>query len=124
MATISADGSKLNYSTYFGGSQDDCALAVAVDSQGNVIFAGQTWSGDFPVPGGVAAALRLWRRLRGEAGHRAPPAIASVLNGASFQPGIEAGSWVTIQGTNLANTTRTWNAPISSATTCPPRSMA
>jgi uncharacterized protein (TIGR03437 family) len=40
----------------------------------------------------------------------APPVILSVVNGASFQPGIEAGSWVTIQGTNLANTSpgRTW----------------
>jgi uncharacterized protein (TIGR03437 family) len=33
-----------------------------------------------------------------------------VLNGASFQPGIEAGSWVTIKGSNLANSTRTWQA--------------
>ena len=38
------------------------------------------------------------------------PTIGSVVNGASFQPGIESGSWVTIQGTNLANTNpgRTW----------------
>jgi len=38
------------------------------------------------------------------------PVITSVVNGASFQPGIEAGSWVTIQGTNLANTSpgRIW----------------
>jgi uncharacterized protein (TIGR03437 family) len=40
------------------------------------------------------------------------PAITSVVNGASFQTGIEAGSWVTIQGTNLANTNpgRTWRS--------------
>jgi uncharacterized protein (TIGR03437 family) len=40
------------------------------------------------------------------------PAVASVLNAASFQPGIEAGSWVMIQGANLANTNpgRTWTA--------------
>ena len=31
------------------------------------------------------------------------PVISSVVNGASFQAGIEAGSWVTIQGSNLAN---------------------
>jgi uncharacterized protein (TIGR03437 family) len=39
-----------------------------------------------------------------------PPVISSVVNGASFQTGIEAGSWVTIQGANLANTNpgRTW----------------
>ena len=36
--------------------------------------------------------------------------ITSVLNGASYLNGIEAGSWVMIQGTNLANTYpgRTW----------------
>lgn len=36
------------------------------------------------------------------------PTISSVVNGASFQPGIAAGSWVTIKGTNLASATRTW----------------
>ncbi len=36
------------------------------------------------------------------------PTITSVVNGASFQPGIAAGSWVTIRGANLASTTRTW----------------
>jgi uncharacterized protein (TIGR03437 family) len=38
--------------------------------------------------------------------------ITAVVNGASLQPGIEAGSWVTIRGTNLANTNtgQNWNA--------------
>jgi uncharacterized protein (TIGR03437 family) len=43
------------------------------------------------------------------------PAIASsagVLNGASFQPGIAADSWVTINGTNLSSQTDTWNSAI------------
>lgn len=34
VATISADGSALNYATYFGGSGDDGALSVAVDPRG------------------------------------------------------------------------------------------
>ena len=38
------------------------------------------------------------------------PTITAVVNGASFQAGIESGSWVTIQGTDLSNTSpgRTW----------------
>ncbi len=38
------------------------------------------------------------------------PTITSVVNGASFQPGIAPGSWVTINGANLAASTRTWRA--------------
>ena len=47
--------------------------------------------------------------LTGPAG---PPAIVSggVVNAASFQPGISAGSWVTIQGSNLAGSTRGWSS--------------
>jgi uncharacterized protein (TIGR03437 family) len=107
-SVISADGSTLNSSTYFGGSQDDGALAAAIDSTGNVILAGQTWSGDFPGGGGSlpftygdAFVVKL---------ATGAPAITSVLNGASFQPGIESGSWAMITGVNLANTTRIWTA--------------
>jgi len=41
-----------------------------------------------------------------------PPTITGVVNGASFQPGFESGSWVTIQGSNLSNTNpgRIWMA--------------
>ncbi|MDQ6666488.1 MAG: IPT/TIG domain-containing protein [Acidobacteriota bacterium] len=38
------------------------------------------------------------------------PAVTSgVMNGASFQPGISPNSWITITGTNLASTTRSWS---------------
>ena len=36
------------------------------------------------------------------------PNITGVVNGASFQPGIAAGTWITIQGTSLSPTTRPW----------------
>ena len=110
VATISADGSKLNYATYFGGSEDDSALAVALDSQGNVILAGQTWSFDFPIPGGVQPPTGYGEAFVVKLAPPGPAVITSVLNGASYQPGIEAGSWVMIQGANLANTSpgRTW----------------
>jgi uncharacterized protein (TIGR03437 family) len=42
------------------------------------------------------------------------PAISqnAVVNGASFQPGIVPGSWVTLTGTNLAPTTDRWDNAI------------
>jgi len=43
------------------------------------------------------------------------PAIASsngIVNGASFQPGISPGSWITINGSNLAASPATWNSAI------------
>jgi uncharacterized protein (TIGR03437 family) len=36
------------------------------------------------------------------------PGIGSVVNGASFQGGVSPGAWITIFGTNLASTTRSW----------------
>jgi uncharacterized protein (TIGR03437 family) len=38
------------------------------------------------------------------------PVITAVVNGASFQPGIVSGSWISILGTDLATTTRSWTA--------------
>jgi uncharacterized protein (TIGR03437 family) len=40
------------------------------------------------------------------------PFITAVVNGASFQPGIESGSWSTVFGTNLSTTTRNWDGAI------------
>ena len=110
VTTLSADGGTMKYSTYLGGSRDDSALAVATDSHGNVIFAGQTWSVDFPAPGGVGVLSGYGKAFVVKLTPPAPPAITSVLNAASFLPGIEAGSWVMITGTGLANTTRTWRS--------------
>ena len=38
------------------------------------------------------------------------PVVTGVVNGASFEPNIAAGSWVTIFGENLAPSTRIWRA--------------
>jgi uncharacterized protein (TIGR03437 family) len=109
-AVISADGSTLKYSTYLGGSSDDGGLAVSLDPQGNLILAGETWSGDFPIASGPPLALGVGGAFVAKLTVPTTPVVTSVLNGASFQPGIEAGSWATIQGSNLANITRTWQA--------------
>lgn len=39
-----------------------------------------------------------------------PLSIASVLNAASFRPGIVDGSWISITGSNLSTTTRLWRS--------------
>ncbi len=47
---LSADGRKILYATYLGGSGDEWAEhAIVLDSNGNVYMAGQTRSMDFPI---------------------------------------------------------------------------
>ena len=65
--------------------------------------------------GGNDRLYFLWWDQDGIDMYREPPAgavtgpsISSVVNGATFQPGIVAGSWVTIQGANLSDVSRTW----------------
>lgn len=53
VAKLSADGSKLIFATYLGGSQNELRCRVAVDAQGNALVAGETLSPDFPVTAGA-----------------------------------------------------------------------
>jgi uncharacterized protein (TIGR03437 family) len=46
---ISADGTKIVFSSIIGGTMDDTPSSIALDSSGNVYFAGATLSNDFPV---------------------------------------------------------------------------
>ena len=48
LAKLSGNGSTLIYSTYFGGSDDDRAMGVAVDGLGNIYLVGTTASINFP----------------------------------------------------------------------------
>jgi hypothetical protein len=49
VAKISADGKKLLYSTYLGGSNGDLPFSIAVDAAGAAYVAGGTQSQDFPL---------------------------------------------------------------------------
>ena len=49
IAVLSPTGMQLEWSTYFGGSGEDSASAIAVDPAGNVHLAGRTGSPDFPL---------------------------------------------------------------------------
>ena len=48
VSKLSADGSRLVYSTYLGGSADDHGAAIAVDASGTAYITGSTYSADFP----------------------------------------------------------------------------
>jgi hypothetical protein len=47
-AKLSADGARLIFSTYFGGSGADYAWGIALDVVGNIYVTGETHSTDFP----------------------------------------------------------------------------
>jgi hypothetical protein len=48
VSVLSADGSSLLYSTYYGGGFEDIGYELDVDAAGNIYFAGETESDDFP----------------------------------------------------------------------------
>jgi Beta-propeller repeat/Abnormal spindle-like microcephaly-assoc'd, ASPM-SPD-2-Hydin len=56
VAKIAPNGSSLQYSTLLGGSGEDRAAAIAVDSAGNAYVTGQTNSANFPVHGAFQAS--------------------------------------------------------------------
>lgn len=59
VAELSPNGNQLLFSTYLGGSDEDIALAIALDHAGNMYIAGYTESTDFPVMGNyVQSVLR------------------------------------------------------------------
>lgn len=112
-------GSTILFSTVIYGTSGGITYpgGIDVDVQGNIYVGGNTNFLDAPVTPGVFQPA--CAGCAGSTGFVAKiekpgiaPAITSVVNGASFQPGIESASWVTITGTNLSNTNpgRTWTA--------------
>jgi hypothetical protein len=50
---LNPSGDAIVYSTYLGGSDDDCGEGIAVDPSGNAYVAGETLSTDFPITKGA-----------------------------------------------------------------------
>jgi hypothetical protein len=57
LAKFSADGSQLLYATYYGGTGDDMAQALAVDSSGRAYVTGWTSSVNFPTSAGAFQSM-------------------------------------------------------------------
>jgi hypothetical protein len=57
---IDSKGSRLGGTYLLGGSDDDWANGVAVDSAGNLYVTGETWSGDFPTKDAYQATAGAW----------------------------------------------------------------
>lgn len=57
VAKLDSTGSKLIYFTYVGGSEDDGAYDMAIDSQGNVYLTGFTVSPDFPTKNAIFSQI-------------------------------------------------------------------
>ncbi len=98
---------KVVYSTYFGGTGDDLATAMAVDAAGNVYVTGSTSSLDFPVTKGAYASSGSSFLFRlnpdGTVGYstyatQAPFAIAVDSSGAAYIGGNTDGSLPTTPG--------------------------
>jgi hypothetical protein len=53
VAKLNPEGTALVYATYLGGSDQDLALGLAVNSSGNVYLTGGTHSRDFPITAGA-----------------------------------------------------------------------
>jgi len=55
---VSADGSKIIYTTYLGGKENDIGHAIATDNEGNAYVTGLSNSPDFPTVGAIQPTFR------------------------------------------------------------------
>jgi uncharacterized protein (TIGR03437 family) len=127
VAKIDSAGASVLYSTLFGGGQNDYGNAIAVDSSGStIVVVGESFSTNLATTNGAfQKALAggedaFVLRLDDSMGSTTPVINAGgVVSGATFQPGIVAGSWVSILGRNLSGVTRIWQGSDFSGNSLP-----
>lgn len=121
LAKLNAAGSAFTYVSYFGGSRDDGAGGLTMDSAGNIWVTGSTMSTNFAVTNGAGQATFAGGTggtglVRGDAFlarfSDAPPAptvnLSRVANAASYDStGVAPGEWVVLLGENIGPTTLT-----------------
>lgn len=127
VSKISADGKTLLYSTFLGGSFDDYAHGVAVDSAGNAYITGNTLSPDFPIVRGAITRYGGGGSLGDAYLTKLNPQgnsilYSSFLGGSGEDDGegiVESGGHVYIAGSTTSGdfpTMRPWQAHIGGGT--------
>jgi uncharacterized protein (TIGR03437 family) len=131
IAALSADGARLLFGSYFGGTANETVTSIALDAARNIYLGGYTGSVDLPVTPGAFQMSNPSGFQQGFAAKIAAVPIATtpgLLPGGIISAGAfggfataAPGSWIEIYGTNLAPVTREWgsadfngaNAPVS-----------
>lgn len=96
-----------------GGGQPQLVTEFSGTTQDQQVL---TWTPSQPLVGVTSIRVTMvaspswvaWREIEILSGDSGQPTISSVVNGASFDAAITPGSWVTIQGSGLAASARTW----------------
>jgi beta-propeller repeat-containing protein len=109
---VDAAGSSLLWSSYLGGSDFDEGFGVAVDGSGNVYVTGDTFSTDFPSPGGFDTSFD----LAGEAFVTKVDAAGSSLAWSSYLGGgdSDTGNGVAVGSGNVYVTGYTFSTDFPS----------
>lgn len=110
LTKLNASGSALAYSTYFGGSKNEAATAVALDAAGNAYITGVSSSINFPrtmatyePPDRAEFSTAFLARF--DLASRSSMSLGSVISAATYQPGttgvVAPGQIVTLFGNEL-----------------------
>jgi hypothetical protein len=128
VSELSADGSSLVYSTYYGGNAADAAYGIALDSADNAYITGFTYSTNFPVFPNSASVLQDHLACSNNvylnanafvaeipSGCNTNPVYSTYLGGTNFDTGraiaVDANNYVYVAGYTASTNFPVTNAP-------------